>query len=84
MVLDGGVSTTYSGVMSPTTTRNPEGVTMTDTERAARLQRYASVRGVDRCLDNVARGRDVALWLDQAECYAGLMTAAEFNARHPY
>lgn len=48
----------------------------------------SSVRGVDRCVANARRSlgwgndSDVILWVDQGEMYAGLMSVAEFNARH--
>lgn len=62
---------------------------MSVTDRIDRLAAMGtSVRGVDRCVDNARRSlawgndSDVVLWVDQGECYAGLMTAAEFTSRH--
>lgn len=76
-------------LFGPTRGPCPKGAPMTTTERIARLDRLGNaVRGVDRCVANARRSlawgneSDVALWLDQGETYAGLMTVEEFNSRH--
>jgi hypothetical protein len=64
----------------------------TNAERLQRLAGFAfTVRGVQRAIENARHAMrwgpdhtDVAFWLDQGELYAGVITQAEFDQRHPW